>query len=204
MFRRRLLSLEVVEGEDGEVFQRAVEELRRMYPGFGLEDIVDYWTEFGVEEEAEVVSPLEGYYWVRGGGGDILLSLGLVQEVMECVEKEIYLASWKGFDPVWDPLPTLRGSVEEVRWQLLARDRGYGDLVCYCNRVSKAEIARALEVRFGERIYLEPLMLATGAGLGVCRGRECLVNLVLYLREYCSLDWEDFGLDGDSFLFGRR
>ncbi len=74
-----------------------------------------------------------------------------------------------------EPVPRLLGHPDPSA--LVARDPGYGDVVCPCEQVTAAEVDAALRMRLPPR-SVDGLRKRTHAAAGRCQGAMCLAALV--------------------------
>lgn len=74
------------------------------------------------------------------------------------------------FDPHREPIVRARDLSEEERADLICRDSAYGEVICSCMDVTKAEIQQA--VKRGAHDF-ESVKRRTGAGFGKCQGSRC-------------------------------
>ncbi len=92
---------------------------------------------------------------------------------------------------------------DEKRAGLVARDAGWGEMVCRCEHVTRAEVVAALRNPFGART-LDSVKRRTRCGMGRCQGGFCGPRLVEILQD------EGVPVDritkrgGDSRLFFGR
>lgn len=76
----------------------------------------------------------------------------------------------KSFDPKREPIVRARDLSPEERAELISTDYDYGEVVCFCMDVTKAEIRQAIERGASD---IEAVKRRTGAGLGKCQGSRC-------------------------------
>lgn len=74
------------------------------------------------------------------------------------------------FDPRRKGIVRARDLSPEERAELIKKDSGYGDVICACMDVTRAEIVQAIER--GARGF-ESVKRRTGAGFGSCQGSRC-------------------------------
>lgn len=74
------------------------------------------------------------------------------------------------FDPHRKAIVRARDLTEEERAELIAQDPGYGEIVCPCMEVTRAEIIQAAE---RGAFDFESVKRRTGAGFGRCQGSRC-------------------------------
>jgi glycerol-3-phosphate dehydrogenase len=75
-----------------------------------------------------------------------------------------------GYDPHRKAIVRVRDLNEEERADLINRDNDYGEVICSCMDVTKAEIIQA--VKRGAHDF-ESVKRRTGAGFGKCQGSRC-------------------------------
>lgn len=82
---------------------------------------------------------------------------------------------------VSEPLARMDGPKRKERW---ADDPDYGEVICRCNHVSRAELLAAIENPLGTRT-LNAIKKRTHAMMGRCQGGFCLPRIVdVLVREY--------------------
>ncbi len=69
--------------------------------------------------------------------------------------------------------------------ELVRANPGYGEVVCQCEMVSKAEVLEAMERirRIGARITIDGIKLRTRAGMGWCQGSFCRWRIALIISQ---------------------
>ena len=76
----------------------------------------------------------------------------------------------KDFDPHRRAIVRTRDLTPEERAEMIAKDPGYGEILCGCMQVSRAEVLQA--IARGAHDY-EGVRRRTGAGMGRCQGSRC-------------------------------
>ena len=94
-------------------------------------------------------------------------------------------------DPEFDPVRRgiLRFSEQdpETQRRLIQEDPDYGEIVCRCEQVTKAEILRAIHNPLGVRT-VNGVKVRTRATMGRCQGGYCEVRITGLLRQELGLD----------------
>ena len=80
----------------------------------------------------------------------------------------------KHFHPQRRAIVRTRNLSGEERASLIAKDPGYGEILCGCMEVSRSEIIQAIER--GARDF-EAVRRRTGAGMGRCQGSRCMKKI---------------------------
>ena len=81
----------------------------------------------------------------------------------------------EGFDPKREPIVRARDLSPEERSELICEDPEYGEVVCFCMDVTKAEIRQAIERGAND---IEAVKRRTGAGFGKCQGSRCYKRII--------------------------
>ncbi len=92
---------------------------------------------------------------------------------------------------------------DDHRAERVARDAEWGETVCRCEHVARAEVLAALRNPFGART-LDAVKRRTRCGMGRCQGGFCTPRLVEILRDEGVPAEEVFKRGGDSRLFYGR
>ena len=83
------------------------------------------------------------------------------------------------FDPHREPIIRARDLSPEERADLISEDPEYGEVVCFCRDVTKAEIRQAIERGAKD---IESVKRRTGAGFGKCQGSRCFKRVMDMLQ----------------------
>lgn len=88
--------------------------------------------------------------------------------------------------------------------KLIARDPGYGRVVCRCESITEAEIRDAIR-RIPGRVTLNGIKMRTRAGMGRCQGGFCLPRILKIIAEETGCREENITLSsvGSHILTGR-
>jgi glycerol-3-phosphate dehydrogenase len=96
----------------------------------------------------------------------------------------------------WNPfrrdITRLRGkSLEEID-KMIRQNPDYGEIVCYCRMVSKAEVLEAIERirRIGAKVTLEGIKFRTLAMMGMCQGAFCRWRVAKIVSEALGVPME--------------
>jgi glycerol-3-phosphate dehydrogenase len=93
---------------------------------------------------------------------------------------------------------------ETEQRELLRKDPEYGQIVCRCEHITKAEVKQAVERIFGPITY-NGIKLRCRAMMGRCQGGFCLPRIAEILLNEYGLEPEEHLLKGpESHLFIRR
>ena len=84
-----------------------------------------------------------------------------------------------GFDPHRKAIVRARDLSDEDRAELIARDSGYGEIICSCMDVTRAEILQAIDRGAHD---FESVKRRTGAGFGRCQGSRCRKRIMDLIR----------------------
>lgn len=132
----------------------------------------------GIQSPGLTASPAIGEY-VK----DLLKKAGL-----RLVEK----AEW---DPYVHKVPRARDADLYTLDTLVAQDPAYGDIVCRCERVSEAEIVKA--IRAGHTT-LDGIKYYTRAQMGRCQGGFCTYKIIRILMRETGMSWDQITKHGGN------
>jgi glycerol-3-phosphate dehydrogenase len=107
----------------------------------------------------------------------------LAREVIRLMQEIEDLSPNADFDPVRRGAPSLRGKTPGEQRALIAEDPDYGEIICRCETVTKAEVLRALRGPLPART-LAGVKARCRAMMGRCQGGYCQTRIVeLMMRE---------------------
>ena len=122
---------------------------------------------------------------------------GILSLSMDMTEK-------KAFDPTRKGILRFRDQTPEEQARLIAEDPDYGEVVCRCQTVTKAEIRQAIENPLGART-ISAIKYRAWATTGRCSGGYCLPKIAEILTEEYGMAPEAVTYRGDgSHLFTGR
>ncbi len=105
------------------------------------------------------------------------------------------------FDPVRKAFPRFHEASREEQAALIARDPDYGEIVCRCETVTRAEILAAIRNPLGV-CTVNGIKVRTRASMGRCQGGYCETRITALIREELGKKASEVRLgSGDSFMF---
>lgn len=122
---------------------------------------------------------------------------GMMQEKYRFPEKTDYQPEYKG-------APITRNLSTEELQSLIDEDPNYGEIVCRCEKITKAEILSALNNPLGVRSIVG-IKNRVRATMGRCNGGYCFTRMVDILQDKCEQKPEEIEYrgKGDSPFKGR-
>ena len=111
-------------------------------------------------------------------------------------------------DPGWNPVrrgtPRFADLTEDEQAELIKKDPDWGEIICRCGKVTKAEILAAIRNPLGVHT-VTGIKYRTRAMMGRCQGGYCQMRLTRMLEEACSLRPEEivYSRPGSQMLFGE-
>lgn len=148
----------------------------KLVPG-GAENFGDF-----VIEESPLVSGLIQLIGIESPG--LTASLPIARMVEDMVLGLLPVREKRDFIPEYRGIPRFAALSDAEKARAIARDPEYGDIVCRCETVTKAEVRRAYENPLGARglIAIKNRVRAT---MGRCNGGYCLTRMVdMLMHEY--------------------
>jgi len=94
-------------------------------------------------------------------------------------------------------------SLEEVD-KLIEKNPDYGEIVCICKTVSKAEVLEAVEriLKIGAKVTLDGIKFRTYAGFGKCQGSFCRWRIALLISEKLGIPLNEVVVKKSSYGIG--
>jgi glycerol-3-phosphate dehydrogenase len=100
------------------------------------------------------------------------------------------------FNPVRKGIKRFAELSEEEQSKLIAEDPDYGELICRCEKVSKAEILQAIRNPLGVKT-VAGIKYRTRSMMGRCQGGYCQMRVAELIRQ-------ENGLEKDELQFNRQ
>ncbi len=111
-------------------------------------------------------------------------SLPIARMVRDILARSLALVPKPSFDPTRRGIVRFRDQPPEVQARLIADDPDYGEILCRCQTVTRAEIRQALENPLGVKT-LAGIKYRAWATTGRCQGGYCLPKLAeMLVRDY--------------------
>ena len=110
----------------------------------------------------------------------------------------------RDWDPVRRGTPSFADLTEDEQAALIREDPDWGEIVCRCGKVTKAEILRAIRNPLGVHT-VTGIKYRTRAMMGRCQGGYCQTRITRMLEEECALKPEEivYSREGSQMLFGE-
>lgn len=100
------------------------------------------------------------------------------------------------FSPLRKGIVRLRGKSDEEKAALIAQNPDYGELICRCEQVSKAEILQAIHNPLGVHTMVG-IKYRTRSMMGRCQGGYCQMRIAQLLEQ-------ELGLKETEILYARQ
>ena len=193
-----------------ELFRQA----QRLLPGLERRQIIGAYA--GIRPKQ--APPGEGGYWDfvlredRPGLIDLVgiespgltASAPLAEEVVELIGQGMDLTPDPTYDGHREGIPRFRDLPPDERAKLIEQDPDFGEVICRCQTVTKAELRRAIENPLGVKT-IAGIKYRAWATTGRCQGGYCLPRIAQLLTEDYGLAPEDvtYRGDGSNLFVGR-
>lgn len=199
-------AVEIDDKEDkttsAEGLQYILEHVRSMVPALQLKDIITAFS--GLRPSIEG----DKFYISRSGKVPALIQVAGIQSpgltsapaIAEMV-KDILLQAGLSLveSPDYDPYRPAGKKIRHVELdeldQLIAEDPAFARVVCRCEKVSEAEVVRA--IRNGH-ITMDSIKFATRAGMGRCQGGFCSFRVMEIIHRETGLPYEEITKRGSG------
>lgn len=213
-------SAEYVDGREetattAPMLERLWQEAAQLHDGLDRRDIIgayaglraklvargqENYGDFIIEESPRV----EGLIQLVGiESPGLTASLPIARRVEAMVVRRLRPARRAGYDPTYRRIPSFAESDEAGRAALIAADPDYGEIVCRCESVTRAEVLRALNNPLGAHALVS-VKNRTRATMGRCNGGYCFTRLIDLFEQELGLAPERIALkrEGDRPIAG--
>lgn len=189
-------------------------QAQRLLPGLERRQIIGAYA--GIRPKQ--APPGEGGYWDfviredRPGLIDLVgiespgltSSMPLAEEVVSLIGQGMDLTPDPSYDGYREGIPRFREASPDERAKLIEADPDFGEVICRCQTVTKAELRRAIENPLGVKT-VAGIKYRAWATTGRCQGGYCLPRIAQMLTEEYGLAPEDvtYRGDGSNLFVGR-
>lgn len=101
-----------------------------------------------------------------------------------------------GFDPHRKGIVRFADQNDETRAQMIAENPDYGELICRCQKVTRAEILQAIHNPLGARSMVG-IKYRTRSMMGRCQGGYCQMRIAALLEK-------ELGIDPENIRYARQ
>ena len=128
-------------------------------------------------------------------------ALPIARRVVGLLREREELLPNPDFDPVRKGIVRFHEASREEQARLVAADPDYGEIVCRCETVTRAEIRQAIHNPLGVST-VNGIKVRTRASMGRCQGGYCETRITAMIREELGRAVTDVRLtNGDSAMF---
>ena len=113
------------------------------------------------------------------------------KHIVDMILEKEDLEENKDFNPIRKGIPRFAELSKEEQKKLIKEDPDYGELICRCEKVSKAEILRAIH----NPLHVQTLVgikYRTRSMMGRCQGGYCQMRVSELIRQENNISKEDF------------
>ncbi|MDD5456307.1 MAG: NAD(P)/FAD-dependent oxidoreductase [Candidatus Margulisbacteria bacterium] len=112
----------------------------------------------------------------------------IAEMVVSMIRQTLRPENKDSFQPFRQAIPRFRDMTHEQRNELVLADPDYGEVVCRCELVTRAEIKEA--VRRGAKT-LDGIKFRTRCQMGRCHGSFCTMKIMTILRQELGIAYSD-------------
>ncbi len=128
-------------------------------------------------------------------------ALPIARRVVKLLEEKESLTPNPSFNPVRRGIRRFHGLSAEEQAELIRENPDYGEIVCRCETVTRAEIIAAIHNPLGV-CTVNGIKVRTRASMGRCQGGYCETRITALIREELGKAVPDVRLgSGDSYMF---
>ena len=138
---------------------------------------------------------VKGFINVAGIQSPGLASAPAIAEMVDdIVQEQVKLKKDPNFDPIYKAIPKFRELSHEERGELIKENPDFGQIICRCETVSKAEILAAIRQPVGAQTF-NAVKRRVRPGLGRCQGGFCEPKVVQLLAQELGIDETEVKLE---------
>ena len=120
---------------------------------------------------------------------------------MKLLKEKDELIENPAFNPIRRGIRRFHDASREEQARLIAENPDYGEIICRCETVTRAEILEAIHNPLGV-CTVNGIKVRTRASMGRCQGGYCETRITALIREELGKAIPDVRLtNGDSFMF---
>ena len=128
-------------------------------------------------------------------------ALPIARRVVKLLREREELAPNPDFDPIRKGITRFHEASREEQARLIREDPDYGEVVCRCETITRAEIRAAIHNPLGV-CTVNGIKVRTRASMGRCQGGYCETRITAMIREELHKAVTDVRLtNGDSWMF---
>ena len=128
-------------------------------------------------------------------------ALPIARRVVRLLSEREMLTPNPDFNPVRQGIRRFHEQSREEQAKMIAEDPNYGDIVCRCETITRAEILKAIHNPLGV-CTVNGIKVRTRASMGRCQGGYCETRITAMIREELSKAVCDVRLtNGNSNMF---
>jgi len=124
--------------------------------------------------------------------------------VLELIGERENLTENERFDPHRKGITRFSDLPEELQSRLIEEDPDYGEFICRCQKITKAQIMQAIRNPLGVRT-MTGIKYRTRAMMGRCQGGYCQMRVAQLLEQTWGLKPDEvwYARKGSSLFFGK-
>ena len=128
-------------------------------------------------------------------------ALPIARRVVNMIREREELVPNPDFDPIRKGITRFHEASREEQAKLISENPDYGEIVCRCETVTRAEIIAAIHNPLGV-CTVNGIKVRTRASMGRCQGGYCETRITAMIREELKKAVTDVRLtNGDSYMF---
>ena len=128
-------------------------------------------------------------------------ALPIARRAVRMIREREELIPNPAFDPIRRGIRRFHEQTREEQARMVKENPDYGEIICRCETVTRAEIVEAIHNPLGV-CTVNGIKVRTRASMGRCQGGYCETRITALIREELSKAVTDVRLtNGDSYLF---
>lgn len=119
----------------------------------------------------------------------------------EQIVDRVGLVENKNFNPKRKGITSFFGKNVETQNRMIQKDPDYGEIICRCESITRAEIIQAIQNPLGV-VNVNGIKYRTRATMGRCQGGYCQTRIAAIISQELNINYEDILYQNDgSYMF---
>ena len=131
-------------------------------------------------------------------------SIPIARTVISMMKEREHLREKADFNPVREGIVRFSDQSPDEQERMIAQNSDYGEVICRCQKVTKAEILQAIHNPLGASSMIS-IKYRTRCMMGRCQGGYCQMRIAQMLQDELGINDTDllYSNEGSNLFFGK-
>ncbi|MCK9328604.1 MAG: NAD(P)/FAD-dependent oxidoreductase [Candidatus Cloacimonetes bacterium] len=158
--------------------------------------------DFGIEINDDFAPNAINLFGIESPG--LTASIPIARTVISMMKEREHLLEKADFNPVRKKILRFSDQSPEEQESMIAQNSDYGEVICRCQKVTKAEILQAIHNPLGASSMIS-IKYRTRCMMGRCQGGYCQMRIAQMLQDELGINDTDllYSNEGSNLFFGK-